>query len=555
MNIDFVSPAEPATVQFDDVAIQLHPDDDVAVAKSNLAAGTTLVGVHHGEPLRLSQLIPSGHKFAVRAVPRNQPIRRYGQVIGFATKDVDMGEHVHVHNLAVSHEARDAVALQSRFDQDYAFGVDVKPVAFVPESQRRTFMGYRRADGRAGTRNFVAVIGSVNCSAHTVRRIAHHFTEALRAEFPNVDGVIPIAHGFGCATRVGSDDYILLQRTLAGIAAHPNVGGYVLVGLGCEVNQIGELVENYHLAAKEAPRLIRQDATHRQNTGIAPLYPPSLTLQDVGGIRKTTEAGVAMVRELLPYVDRTRREPVPISELTVALQCGGSDGWSGVTANPVLGLACDEIVRQGGSVVLAETPEVYGAEHLLTRRAISREVGEKLVRKIAWWEQHAAKHGVEIDNNPSHGNKAGGLTTIYEKSLGAVAKAGNTPMVDVVDYAEPVTKKGFTFMDTPGYDPVGATGQVAGGCNLIVFTTGRGSCFGFKPAPSVKVASNTPMYQRMEEDMDVNAGQVIEGVPMHTVADELLDRIIEVASGTPSKSEAQGVGEDEFQPWNLGGIL
>lgn len=552
--IDLITLSEPQTHAFDDVAIRLHEDDDVAIAKLNLVAGTTLVWASSRTPLRLGQLIPSGHKFAIRDVRQGQPIRRYGQVIGFAKRDIATGDHVHVHNCAVSKETRDSASLQTTFDQDYAFGVDVKPVQFVPEDQRRTFMGYRRPDGKAGTRNYIAVISSVNCSAHTVRKIAHHFTQELLAAFPNVDGVISIAHGFGCATRVGSDDYVLLQRTLAGIAAHPNVGGYILVGLGCEVNQIGELVENYHLSMKEAPTLRR--ANHQsQISNPQSLQPPSLTIQDTGGIRKTIDAGIAAVEALLPVVNSFQREPIPISELVVALQCGGSDGWSGVTANPVLGLACDEIVRQGGGVVLAETPEVYGAEHLLTRRAISREVGEKLVDKIHWWERHAAKHGVEIDNNPSHGNKAGGLTTIYEKSLGAVAKAGNTPMMDVYEYAEPIRSKGFTFMDTPGYDPVGATGQVAGGCNLLVFTTGRGSCFGFKPAPSIKVASNSTMYNRMSDDMDVNAGKVLEGVSMQDVADELLDYLIDVASGKPSKSEAQDIGEEEFQPWNLGGIL
>jgi altronate hydrolase len=543
MNIELITLSEPQTHPFDDVAIRLHDDDDVAIAKVNLLAGSNLVETRHGASLQLNQLIPSGHKFAIREVKQGQPIRRYGQVIGFAKRDIAVGDHVHVHNCAVA-----------EFERDYAFGVDVKPVQFVPEALRRTFMGYRRPDGKAGTRNYIAVISSVNCSAHTVRKIAHHFTDELLAEFPNVDGVISIAHGFGCATRVGSDDYVLLQRTLAGIAAHPNVGGYILVGLGCEVNQIGELVENYHLAMKEAPTLRRANS-QQTIANSQSLQPPSLTIQDTGGIRKTIEAGIAAVKELLPTVNAYQREPIPISELVVALQCGGSDGWSGVTANPVLGLACDEIVRQGGGVVLAETPEVYGAEHLLTRRAISREVGEKLVDKIHWWERHAEKHGVEIDNNPSHGNKAGGLTTIYEKSLGAVAKAGNTPLMDVYEYAEPIHSKGFTFMDTPGYDPVGATGQVAGGCNLLVFTTGRGSCFGFKPAPSIKLASNSTMFNRMEEDMDVNAGKVLDGVPMHDVANELLDTMIDVASGKPSKSEAQGIGEEEFQPWNLGGIL
>lgn len=550
MNIDLISLSEPTTVQFDTVAIRLHPDDDVAIAKVNLAAGTTLRAAAGCEPGEVStrQLIPSGHKVALRAVAQGQPIRRYGQVIGFATRPIAPGDHVHVHNCAVAEFARELA-------HEYAFGVDVKPVAFVPEDRRRRFMGYRRADGRAGTRNTIAVIGTVNCSAHTVRRIAHHFTPEVLADFPNVDGVIAIAHGFGCATRVGSEDYTLLQRTLAGIAAHPNVGGYILVGLGCETNQIGELVANYRLAAREAATFRRADREPSAGSRGPSLPPPSLTIQDTGGVRKTIAAGIAMVEALLPVVNQFTREPVPISELTVALQCGGSDGWSGVTANPVLGLACDEIVRHGGTVVLAETPEIYGAEHLLTRRAINREVGEKLIHKLRWWEQHAARHGVEIDNNPSHGNKAGGLTTIYEKSLGAVAKAGNTPLVDVVDYAEPITRKGFIFMDTPGYDPVSATGQVAGGCNLIVFTTGRGSCFGFKPAPSIKVASNSAMFHRMEEDMDVNAGKVLEGVPMQDVANELLDYMIAVASGRPSKSEAQGIGEEEFQPWNLGGVL
>jgi len=545
MNIDLISIAEPRAAQFDDVAIQLHPDDDVAVAKVTLAANTSILGIGvGGAPLAVRQLIPTGHKFAIRDVAQGQPIRRYGQVIGFAKQPVTRGEHVHVHNCAVA-----------EFERDYAFGVDVKPVAVVPEDQRRTFLGYRRADGKAGTRNYIAVIGSVNCSAFTVKQIAHYFTAERLRDFPNVDGVIPIAHGFGCATRVGSEDYILLQRTLAGMAAHPNVGAYILVGLGCEVNQISELVENYHLSAKEVP-IVRHTRAQGQTVTPVAVLPPSLTIQDTGGVRKTTEAGIAQVQQLLPVVNAYQRETLPLSELTVALQCGGSDGWSGVTANPVLGLACDEIVRQGGSVVLAETPEVYGAEHLLTRRAVSREVGEKLVRKIHWWEQHAAKHGLEIDNNPSHGNKVGGLTTIYEKSLGAVAKAGNTPLVDVVDYAEPITHKGFTFMDTPGYDPVGATGQVAGGCNLVVFTTGRGSCFGFKPAPSIKVASNSTMFNRMTEDMDINAGKVLDGVPMQVVADELLETIITIASGKlQSKSEAQGAGEEEFQPWNLGGIL
>jgi len=527
-NVELLVPSEPATLLFCDAALRLHPDDDVAIAKVSLAAGTTLYDVPDADgPIRMAQAIPAGHKFAMRAIVQGQPIRRYGQVIGFAREAIRVGDHVHVHNCGVAD-----------FERDYAFGVDAKPVEVLPVAQRRTFMGYPRPDGRAGTRNYVAVISTVNCSAHVVRAIARAFTAETLADFPNVDGVIAIAHGLGCAVRIGSADYVLLQRVLAGMANHPNIGGYVLVGLGCEVNQISDLVNNYHL-----------------RSGRSVPSPLALTIQEIGGTRRTIQAGIEAVRALLPAVNACVRQPMPISELTVALQCGGSDGWSGVTANPVLGMVSDTIVRHGGSVVLAETPEIYGAEHLLTRRAINRAVGEKLIQKVRWWEQHTAQHGIEIDNNPSYGNKVGGLTTIFEKSLGAVAKAGTSPLVDVVDYAEPVTQRGFTFMDSPGYDPVSVTGQVAGGCNLVVFTTGRGSCFGFKPAPSIKVCSNSATYRRMEEDMDVNAGQVLEGVPMQAVADELLEYMIAVASGRPSKSEAQQIGEEEFQPWSLGGLL
>lgn len=507
------------SIAFDHAAICLHPLDDVAIARAPLAAGQVITSA--SGPLTLAQLVPSGHKFALRAIETGNPIRRYGQVIGFASHPIRPGDHVHTHNVSVLEFAR-----------DYAFGADVRPVAFVPEAERRTFMGYKRADGRVGTRNMVAVIASVNCSAHTCRQIAHHFTPELLAAWPNVDGVIALTHGSGCASRVGGPDYVLLQRTLAGIAANPNVGAYIIIGLGCEANQISDLIDNHRLGR-----------------------PYNITIQDSGGIRKTVQAGIEAVERLLPIVNATSRTPQPISELMLALQCGGSDGWSGVTANPLLGMMVDELVRQGGSAVLAETPEIYGAEHLLTRRAASKQVGERLIERVHWWEEHCKRIGAEIDNNPSPGNKAGGLTTIYEKSLGAVAKGGTTPLMGVYEYAEPVTARGFTFMDTPGYDPVSATGQVAGGCNLVVFTTGRGSVFGFKPAPSIKIVTNTPTYERMSDDMDVDAGRILTGVPMAQAAADLLDLVIAVASGQPSRSEAQGVGEEEFNPWNLGGVL
>lgn len=514
-------------VAFGQVALHLHPIDDVAIARSPLAPGTVLV--RDGAPdLTVRRFIPGGHKVALREIASGEPIRRYGQIIGFATQPIAAGDHVHLHNLAVE-----------QFSRDYAFGVDAHPVDYVSEGQRRTFLGYKRADGRVGTRNYIAILASVNCSAHTIREIAHYFTPDRLAAYPNVDGVIALAHSAGCGIRTGGADYTILQRTMAGMARHANVGAYLMVGLGCETNQISDLVDNYNLRASESSLEL----------------PPSLTIQGSGGIKKTVHAGIEAVERLLPIVNQTPRTPQPVSELVVALKCGGSDSWSGVTANPVVGLVADEIVRQGGTAALAETPEIYGAEHLLTRRAISREVGEKLVAKVRWWEAHAQKHEVEIDNNPSAGNKVGGLTTILEKSLGAVAKGGSTPLMDVYDYAEPITARGFVYVDTPGYDPVCVTGQVASGCTLVLFTTGRGSVFGFKPAPSIKITTNTAVYEHMIDDMDFNAGKVLDGADMQATADELLDLVIAVASGQPSKSEAQGVGEAEFSPWNLGGTL
>jgi altronate hydrolase len=509
----------------------LHPDDDVAIAKADLPSGKKLLAhsPRSAAPFQTQQPIPSGHKVALHAVAASQPVRRYGQVIGFATQPIAAGEHVHTHNLAATD-----------FDREYAFGVDAQPVQVIPPDQRRTFLGYRRSDGQVGTRNYVALISTVNCSAHTTREIAHHFTAERLADYPNVDGVIALTHHAGCSLQLGGPDYVLLQRTLAGMAAHPNVGTYAFVGLGCEENQADDLIENYALD---------------QVPGALPDGPVGLVIQDLGGVRKTIEAGIAVVERLLPLANQVARAPQPISALMLALQCGGSDAWSGVTANPLVGLVTDELVRQGGTVLLGETPEVYGAEQLLTRRAISREVGQKLIDQIHWWEEHARKAGAVLDNNPSPGNKAGGLTTIYEKSLGAIAKAGSTPLIGVYEYAEHVTTRGVNWMNSPGNDWIAVTGQVASGCNLVVFTTGRGSAFGFKPAPVVKVCSNSTLYAHMPDDMDLNAGRVLEGESMQCVAQELLDLVIAVASGQPSKSEAQGIGEAEFCPWGLGGIL
>jgi altronate dehydratase len=506
-------------------ALRLHERDKVAIAKTHLPAGLCLA-LGTGEPpdrlVTLRQAIPSGHKVALSQIDAGEPVLRYGQVIGIARIAIQPGEHVHTHNVGLG-----------AIDRETAMGVALPPVPSLPEAERRTFLGYRRAGKlagtRTGTRNYVAVISTVNCSAHTTRAIARHFVAERLAPFSNVDGVIALTHQSGCPMR-----YALLQRTLAGMARHPNVGAYLLVGLGCETNHVAGLVERHGLQGDNARALV---------------------ITDQGGIQAAVKAGIAAVSELLPVANAARRTVQPISELSLALQCGGSDGWSGVTANPLLGLAADEVVRQGGTVVLAETPEIYGAEHLLTCRAANAQVAGDLLDQVRWWRENARSLGIELDDNRAVGNEAGGLTTIYEKSLGAVAKAGSSPLVAVYDYAQPVTARGFCFMNSPGFDPVAVTGQVAGGCNLVLFTTGRGSVFGYKPAPSIKISSNSALYQRMPGDVDLNAGRVLEGAGIESVASELLDLIVAVASGQPTKSEAQGVGEAEFCPWNREGLL
>ena len=504
----------------------LRQGDDVAVAARPLRAGE-VVAVNGGE-VRVRENVPAGHKLALHAVRTDEPVHKYGQVIGFATRAIEPGEHVHNQNLGVK-----------PMDLEYEFSTAVPEVAWVPEAQRRTFEGYKRPDGKVGTRNYLAVVSTVNCSASVSRFIAEHFRgDALKA-FPNVDGVIAVKHLAGCGMNIGGDDLKMLQRTLAGYARHANVAGYIVVGLGCEVNQAVDMI---------------------QNTGLISLGPERkgptvVTIQTEGGIRKAVDRGIREIEALLPYANSFTRSTQPVSELFVGTNCGGSDGNSGITANPAVGWLTDELVRHGGTSVLAETSETYGAEHLLTRRAVSREVGEKLVALMRWWENYTAMHGAEIDNNPSPGNKAGGLTTIYEKSLGALAKGGNGPLVDVVDYAAPIRKRGFVFMDTPGHDPTSVTGLVAGGCNLIVFTTGRGSAFGSKPAPTIKVATNTPLYEHMNDDMDLNAGVILDGVPVEDVGRALFEKVLSIASGERSKSELNGMGDEEFAPWLTGATL
>jgi altronate hydrolase len=500
-------------------AIRLNEADNVVVAVDRIEAGQTVHGITARER------VMRGHKMALAPIREGEPVRKVGQIIGFATSHVAPGAFVHEHNVGLH-----------AFDRDYAFSAEVRNEEVLPESMRATFEGYRRPGGRTGTRNYIGILTSVNCSASVARFAAAEVERSgVLAEHAGIDGVVAIVHGTGCGHAAYGEGFEVLRRTQWGYASHPNFAGVVMVGLGCEVFQIGRMKEEYGLAETDTFR--------------------TLTIQETGGTKRTVTAIVEAIRAMLPLAAKARRETRPASELVLALQCGGSDGYSAITANPALGAASDLLVQHGGTSILSETPEIYGAEHLLTRRAVSREVGEKLVQRIRWWEAYTARNGGEMNNNPSPGNKAGGLTTILEKSLGAAAKGGHANLRAVYEYAERVTVPGFVFMDTPGYDPVAATGQVAGGANLICFTTGRGSAFGAKPAPSIKIATNSDIYHRMIDDMDIDCGPVLEGVSVEEKGREIFEMCLSVASGEPSKSEALGYGDAEFVPWQIGAVM
>ena len=509
--------------QTDTAVIRIHPADNVVIARRQLVSGTRL----EGEGVTVVGLVPPGHKVAVRAITAGEPVRRYNQIIGVARQNIAPGQHVHTQNLEFSD-----------FERDYAVGQDAHPTDFVDAPAM--FDGIVRADGRIATRNYIGILTSVNCSATVARAIADHFRRDIRPEAlaacPNVDGVVALTHGAGCATGSDGEPLRVLRRTLGGYARHANFGGLMVVGLGCETNQIGGLMEQEHL--RESGML------HTFN------------IQDTGGTRKTVARGIELVERMLEQANRVERQAVPASHLTVGLQCGGSDGYSGISANPALGAAVDLLVRHGGTAILSETPEIYGGEHLLTRRAQTPAVADKLLARVRWWEDYCARNDAEMDNNPSAGNKAGGLTTILEKSLGAIAKSGTTNLTDVYEYAEPVHTRGLVFMDTPGYDPVSATGQVAGGANLICFTTGRGSAYGCAPAPSLKLSTNTALWQRQADDIDINCGEVVDGAQsVAQMGERIFQLMLQTASGRRTRSETHGYGQNEFVPWQLGAVM
>lgn len=502
----------------------LNPADNIAVALSNLEVGTATP-----QGVSIVRRVPKGHKFASRAIRAGEAIVKFGQIIGFAKEGIAPGDWVHEHNCGMG-------GADGTLTHDYAFAEGAIAPDMVPVAQRATFQGYRRANGKVGTRNYIGILTSVNCSATVAKFMAEEINRSgILDDYPEIDGIIPFVHGTGCAIDMDGEGYHILKRTQWGYASNPNLGAALLVGLGCEVFQIGRMKEIYGISDNETFQ--------------------TMTIQEIGGTRKMVQWGVERIKEMLPIAAAARRETVDASHLTLALQCGGSDGYSGITANPALGYAADILVRNGGTAILSETPEIYGAEHLLTRRAVNREVGEKLIERIHWWEDYTSRNRGEMNNNPSPGNKLGGLTTILEKSLGAAAKGGTTPLTAVYEYAEPVTEKGFVFMDTPGFDPVSATGQVAGGANLLAFTTGRGSAYGCKPVPSMKLATNSDMYARMSEDMDINCGDIVDGVSIEAKGQEIFDKLIAIASGEHTKSEALGYGDNEFVPWQVGATM
>ncbi len=501
------------------IILQLHPADSVAIALRDIAVGDD-VGV------RASQPIPRGHKMAIRAVAAGEAILKLGQVIGVASTSILPGEHVHTHNLRYTPSA-----------VSHAIGSGRQLATHLPESSGATFMGIVRDDGRAATRNYIGVLTTVNCSATVARLIADQFRgpQAL-ADYPNVDGVVALTHKSGCVAGETGEAIDLLRRTIAGYARHPNFAAVLMVGLGCEDNQTSRLLEQEGLAPGDRLQMF--------------------SIQETGGTNAAVRAGVERIKALLPHANAAVRQPVSASHLKLGLQCGGSDGFSPITANPALGIASDILVQHGGTSILSETPEIYGAENILLSRAADEAVGRKLLERLAWWETYAAQHGETLDSNPAPGNKVGGITTILEKSLGATAKGGQSDLMEVYRYAEPVTKSGFVFMDTPGFDPVSVTGQVAGGANIVCFTTGRGSCFGCKPTPSLKLATNTPMYEQMRDDMDINCGEIADGTTtLEEIGKRIFRLILETASGQKTKSEVFGYGEDEFAPWHFGATI
>ncbi|MEO8025865.1 MAG: altronate dehydratase family protein [Bryobacteraceae bacterium] len=503
----------------DRAAILLTESDNVVIARVPLPEGQEIEV--NGQIVKTRSAVPMGHKVALRQIAPGEVVLRYGEVIGRALQQLQPGDHLHTHNLQFEEQVF-----------EYEYPETDKPLpATVPDSP--TFRGYPRGDGRVGTRNYIAVVAASNCAAHTAELIAESFDgESLP---PNVDGIMAFPHGEGCGHAFGPDTD-QLQRTLWGVLDHPNVSAAIILGLGCEVNQIDHYLG---VAAGNAPRADRI---------------VGMTLQTSGGTRATVEAARREIAKMIDRASAEERVDSPASKIILGLNCGGSDSFSGITANPALGYCSDLLARIGAAAVLAETTEIFGAEHLLVRRARSREVADNLLTHVRNYKAYLTKWGGSFNDNPSPGNKEGGLTTILEKSLGAIAKAGTSTLNEVVDYAGRVSGPGFVFMNTPGYDPVSLTGLAAGGVNLIAFTTGRGSAIGFPTVPVIKIATNSSTFRRMQDNMDINAGRIADGdSTVAQVGQEIFDMVLRAASGERTCSER--LGHKEFVPWRIGPVL
>lgn len=504
--------------------IHLHATDNVAVSRKNLNAGSTVMC--NGQPVIIKDDIQVMHKVSVCPISKGSAILKYGQIIGFAATDIDVGCDVHLHNVEMG-EA----------EKDFGFCSNVQATNYFSPEQQASFLGYRRANNKVGTRNYIAVVTTVNCSATVARAIAAHYrySDALK-DFPEVDGVLALCHESGCGMAASGEGFETLERTLLGYTHHSNIAGVLLLGLGCEIMQVDRLSAQVRAGNPEMFK--------------------SVVIQESGGTKASIEEGIRLIDQMLPIANAYQREEFPASELTLALQCGGSDAFSGITANPALGVAADLLVRHGGTVIYSETPEIYGAEHLLTQRARSEGIANQVIERIVWWEKYTSKHGFELNNNPSPGNKTGGITTILEKSLGAQSKSGTSALEGVYLYAEPVTKKGLVMMDSPGFDPVSVTGQIASGANVVCFTTGRGSAFGSKPAPCIKLSSNSALYKKMSEDIDINCGAILdEELSVEQCGEKIFAQILSAASGEKTKSEQLGYGDNEFTPWKIGAVI
>src|SRR5215218_10732385 len=516
-----MSSVQTPRASLSEFAIVVDPTDNVAVVKKPTSPGLELV-LPDQSVIEIRAAVPPGHRFATQDIPAGQFVLQFGQPIG-TSLGIKQGEQITHDNMS------DDVPIIRELPED----LHTPPPDYIPVSERATFMGFRRPDGRVGTRNFVLVVPTSMCASHEAQQIAlmAEFLHYKRERFPNVDGDVAIPHNKGCGCQEGSTIEVML-RTLSNYADHPNVGGVVLLDLGCEKTNLAR-VEQYLLK--------REKAFDKPVAKIG--------IQEVGGTQAAIEQGLREVERMLPEVNRIEREECSVSELVLGVKCGGSDGFSGISANPSLGRAADALVRSGGTVLITEVPEFCGAEHIIARRAKDAGTGRAVYRMIDWYKEYASKFGAVLNQNPSPGNVAGGLLNITIKSLGAMSKAGTTRVEGVIEYAETPRGRGLHLMQGPGYDQESTPGLVAAGATVVVFTTGRGTTIGNAIAPVIKLASNDAVFERMSRDLDLSAGGVLDGTEtIEEIGARVFEHVCRVAGG-----EVLALAEEhkhrEFQFW------